>query len=230
MIISVCLNGFIDDLEMNHETCLRFVQNLIKQYNCQVDIFLHAWDFTKKDFEKISESQKENILKNINPKKYRFEDITTFNNIRDNVIRDGSKYSPIIGETYSNWELEDLYGLMVSTHLKKTYEIDNGFTYDVCIRMKIDTNLDEDEINKFSKNNILNIKYNTIYSFDVKNLKIKNSFWFCDSITFDKLSESYRWIPTLGKRAFNFRDNVDTDEFLFFFIKMFRMNISVITN
>ena len=232
MKVAICFNGYISEWKNNYEGWKTFFDLLEKKYNCEIDLFCHMWNFEENESSLISNDDLDELLQIMRPKSHIIDDIGLLNNIKLNIKNRGDKLSFVNGQIYDNLPLDDFYSLMITTNLKKLYEIKRGYQYDICFRIKYDFFFDNDEIFNFINNEFdkkINIKYNTLYSSNIEYLKIDNSFWFSDSVTFNKISEIYRWVSTLGKRAFNFKEIIGVDEFIFFFVKMLKMRISPIT-
>lgn len=232
MKVAICFNGYVSEWKKNYQGWKTFFDLLQKKYNCEIDLFCHIWNFQENEFSLISNDDLNELLQTMGPKSYIIDDINLLNSIKVNKKNRENKHLFTNGQIYDNLPLDDFYSLMISTNLKKINEIKMGYQYDICFRIKYDFFFDKNKILDFINNEFdkkINIKYNTLYSSNIEYLKIDNSFWFSDSVTFNKISEIYRWVPTLGKRVFNFRENIGTDEFIFFFVKMLKMHISPIT-
>lgn len=231
MRLAICFSGYINEWKDNSDGWLLFINLLKNKYNCDIDIFCHMWNFNKDNLSKVSNNCIYNFLDSLKPISYEVNDLEILEKIKLSMKDDNNRFIPLIGEMYDELPSDDFYSLMVSAHLKKQHEIKIGQQYDVCFKIKYDFFFTKQEIVKFIEqelNEDINLKYNTIYSSNVDYLKVDNSFWFSDSVTFNKISEINRWVPTLGKRGFNFRESISADEFIFFYIKMFKMEIQPI--
>lgn len=249
MRVAICFSGQIRTWEKCYSTWFKFIERFKKEYNCEVDIFCHAWDFNtaphvvlcqNEDGEypngsyqnveglKISEEEKNRFLDIIKPKSFLFEDEEISSRKKDETYIEGKKHRLMNGDAFMNWAGSQFYSIMRSCQLKKQYEYQNGFRYDLCFRMRYDLFFDDELINLFFVKDFIE-KYDgelfKIYSCHNRPLKMGDIFWFSDSVSFNRICEFYRWIPILGTRMFNGRIDVSTEESLYFFIKMLRMNV-----
>lgn len=129
-------------------------EHFIKKYN--PDIFIHSWydpDKVGKEFDfsiKYNRNDKwrdgidKHLISLYNPKKYLIEKPKVF---------DLSKLQHGNYELLSPYAVSSmLYSIFKSNELKKEYEIENEFTYDVVVRMRTDVqiknfNIDLNNIN-----------------------------------------------------------------------------------
>jgi hypothetical protein len=118
---------------------------------------------------------------------------------------------------------------MVAGYLKKQYELDNGFRYDMCVRLRPDLHFDE--LNRRILGKEFTIpKPRTIYSChgfqtdDMPYEAIGDIFFYSDSETYDLISSLYNWLPQLD--PFIFRDDFRIEEMLVYFARMFHIGSS----
>jgi hypothetical protein len=114
-------------------------------------------------------------------------------------------------------------------HLKKQYELDNGFRYDMCVRLRPD--LYFNELNR----KILAYEFSkpitkTIYSChgytteEMPYNAIGDIFFYSDSETYDLITSLYNWLPQLD--PFIFKSDVKLEEMLVYFARMFHIGVS----
>jgi len=246
--IAICFSGQLRTWYNCTNGWLSLIEKISTTLNAEVDIFCHTWDYNGNPQRirsgiiehnrinndnidlgnfKISEEEIENFKKIMNPISFKIEgeesNINKENETFKKFERINQNGKPII-----HWSSAQYYSLMMSSFLKKKYEIENGFKYDICFKMRYDLFFDNHQINYFiSQSEDLNIpKYNTINSCHCSHLKIGDIFWYSDSLTFDRVTDFYRWIPTFSDRCFPNRKYILPENVLFFYIKMLKININ----
>jgi len=192
------------------------------------DVFIHMWhmgdEWVKKlnsgnssdivfsphaylDYRDLSQDE---IQRYYQPKKYLVEDINQFNNhfnkLRDELVKECTDG---ISESHSrnNSLISMYYGLYKSDQLRRQYEIENNFKYDVVVKMRFDSNvLDEhgNFDNEFAEHlivtpNVLNIPIGFDYK-DGDNPAINNNFWIGDSDTTYVASQVYLNMLSIAKQ------------------------------
>jgi hypothetical protein len=123
-----------------------------------------GWDYNTVPGDKISQEEKQRIVATLNPKAIIFEDeVSNKNKIKD--VRDrNTVHLNEHGETKLDWSAGQFYSVMRAAHLKKTYEFENNFHYDLCIKMRCDMFLDDYQIDHFVKYDLVYPEVNTFYS------------------------------------------------------------------
>jgi hypothetical protein len=251
MKIAICLSG----QPRTWKKCFHTWDNLFKrikwEYNAEIDIFAHLWDYNtpphavlmKSDQvknengdyltvkgKKISEEEKNSIIEILNPKHIIFEDEEINKSKPTECREENKKYSHIYGESMIDWSAGQFYSVMKSTHLKKKYELENKFRYDICFRMRCDLFFDEREIDFFlnkNGNEFTIPKHNTIYSCHTDNMRLGDIFFFADSVTFDRITDFYKWIPIMATRTFPSKhESLGTEDALYFYSRMLKIDIN----
>jgi len=165
MKVALCFSGGIRNLEDNYESINRC---LIEPLNA--DVFIHGWYFkvnelnnTHKMYRK-KETDENKVLLLLKPKKYKFEyyDKSKENEMIDkfdiNRIKEKYNDNPYLCQLYPN-TCGMFYSINKSNELKKEYEKENNFKYDIVIRCRPDfefyTPLNENVLNLVNDNNIL---------------------------------------------------------------------------
>lgn len=221
MKVSVCLSGDMADWKKSFISCYDLEKKLKDKYfDISVDFFCHFFD---NDFS-------DNILKRINCKKYKIDNIEKSKN-RDEIINKLIKTNFSFDSCIIN-NTSDLYSMNISSFLKREYEIENDIEYDVCFRLNYNCELSEFELNEII-NNIDDIKFNSIYS--IRNFRIIEypfvstylDFFFSDSITFDVLSSFYNHLPIIKCNLFN--SGYNRGSVFYYFIKMFNISNIALT-
>jgi hypothetical protein len=248
MRVAICLSGQPRTWEKCHLTWHKLIETIKANYKVEsVDIFFHMWDYNTPphrllmhegwDYmtvpgELISEDEKHKIVSSLNPIAFLFEDeISNKNKIQETRDRN----FPHINEhgiTKLEWCAGQFYSIMHACHLKKKYEYDNDFRYDVCIRMRTDMFFEDYQIKHFVSKDLAYPDSNTFYSCHTAKDDIQfpfhrlgDVFWYADSVTFNRICEFYRWLPIIGQRTFN-NNLIGTEHALYFYAKMFNIEIS----
>jgi len=199
MRIAVCISG-------QPRTWRTSIDNIKSYFNigAHVDYFIHTWDTNtyrnsnevvtqKKDY-KIIGNEREEIKAAFNP-----------------LLMDYDEYS---FEKYGrNWQAL-FYSFMRSVWLKKQYEIQNDFVYDMVIKTRFDINYYQDGFAKpmipFKKFYLH--KINPLTAYTVNNTfgrfptefnypSFDDVFFYSDSPTMDIISNLYRWNKDIIERA-----------------------------
>lgn len=197
MRVALCFSGGIRNLEDNYESIKRC---LIEPLNA--DVFIHGWYFkvdelnnTHKMYRK-KETDESKVLLLLKPKKYKFEiyDKNKENEMIEkfeiNRIKEKYQDNPYLCQLYPN-TCGMFYSINQSNELKKLYEKENNFTYDIVIRCRPDfeyyTLLNEEVLNLVKENNILMPLDNYAFvtqqcdKFAIGSSKIMD--YYCDLIT-----------------------------------------------
>lgn len=233
---------------------MHFSNAISALHDAKVDVFCHAWDFNTPpnavswkifnkigkqiDFDgiKISEEEKEKFIKLMNPVSYVFEDEAVSLSRSKSVMELNEQYMDYYGKPVTAWIASQFYGIMYSAYLKKKYELANKFKYDMVIRMRYDLYMSDPYVN----NMIFSLpEYNSakaVHTGKIQDFpfhRMGDIFWYSDSITYDRISEFYRWLPLLGSKSFR-RPNDSSypivESVLYFYIKMLNINVYNINN
>jgi hypothetical protein len=193
MKIAVCFSGQVRTWKYCYQN---WIDNLGPLGD--VDYFCHFWDYnsvpegSKNGYDIIPEDvlltldEKQAIIDTLNPKKIEFESKKIWEN---NEISPTSEnwYSKRVANKLIPWHRNQFYSLMKSANLKRQYELENNFEYDVVIRMRPDSIFDGIPI-------INKVKPNTLYAIhrrfskELDKFAIGDVYYHCDSFTFDQIS------------------------------------------
>ena len=224
----------------------------------EVDYFIHTWDFNtsphfkwdvnwnepdpikraellepfKNIYTKIEKEEILEVLNILKPRKSIVEDWNiskTRESVMDNIASlQTINKNPIKG--HISWAGSQLYSIMRCAHLKREYELENKFEYDLCIRSRFDLNFDENNRMIFARD-FEKPKPKTIYSvhsspidrfpFDI----IGDIFYCVDSQTFDLLASMYDTLPYIDQNAFS--DSIKIEEVMAYIVRMFQLNNKV---
>lgn len=237
MRIAVCLSGELGDWKSKYENWKNLffkITNSSKYFNTNstFDIFVHTWDF--------------NLGIDGNPLNIDSTNFIDFNNfIRpiDIKIDNYTKYlnrSSIVDELhqqyYTNTNTEcllknkaaELYSIMMASHLKRNYEINNNFEYDVCFGLSTNTIIDENIIStiidRFTiPNDRVIYPANVVKTFEFPYDVVNYDLFFTNSQTFDVICSMYNHLPMLKKEQYPV--DVSINYMFGYFLRMFDMDI-----
>lgn len=240
MKIAICIYGHLNDWESKYDGWLNFL-NKLRNINGELstfDLFVHTWDFNLKNNKSVQLLTDQSLLnfKNFlspkiikvdNQEKY-FNRELELNSFAKQFTKDDSV--ECIAANYAT----DLYSIMMSSHLKRTFELENDIEYDICIAMSTHNTLSGDHLNLIldtlhipTDKNI--VVANGIKTFQFPYDKIDYNLYYANSHTFDVISSIYNMLPMLNKLQFN--PYTDANLLFGFFLRMFdikikRLNIS----
>jgi hypothetical protein len=218
--IAICMSGQIRTWDKCYQNVFKIIKKL-KRTGSNIDFFCHSWDFDSNSHPILVNTGKDKIIpydvKILNqilsiyePKDHLFENYEKNKQVVESIKKEGYKYK---NKTPITWSSQQFYSLMRAAEMKRKYEIDNGFEYDVCIRLRYDQYIQETDID-YIISMILNVKPNcvltmhnrphTTYPFMVYG----DVFWICNSLTYDKIASFYRALPTIDSNLFT--EGMDT--------------------
>jgi len=248
MRIAFCFSGQPRTWEKCYPSISKMISSIEKKLNAKADLFCHLWDFNSishtlidpvnvKNLEidftsipsnKIPSEEKLKILNTIKPVSFLIGTEEENRKKWKEITIENEKYSSTHGNSLIHWASPQFYSIMLSSHLKKRYELEKNFRYDACFRMRYDLFFDEHQIDFFSNGDFEDLqfpKHNTIYPCHSRNFKVGDIFWYADSTSFDRICDFYRWIPVIGKKCLPHKENIGTEDAFHFYIKMLKMNI-----
>ena len=221
----------------------------------EVDYFIHTWDFntvphfkwevdwsepdlTKRAlmlepfenaYSKVEKVEILEVLSTLKPIRSIVEDwnISKTRESIMNSIATSQTHHKNLTKGHISWAASQLYSIMKCAHLKREYEIQNKFEYDLCIRSRFDLNFDENnrmifarDFEKPKRKTIYSVHSATInrYPFDI----IGDIFYCADSQTFDLLSSIYDTLPYIEQNALP--GNIKIEEVMAYITRMFLLN------
>lgn len=193
MRIAICISG----QPRSWEKCYKnWADHLLP--NVEKDIFFHFWDYntlpsialqygiSRLENITISTDEKEAIISTYKPKKYKFDNRNLNPSYGD---KDKSILTEYVSDPIGSWCRSQYYSLYFAANLKRQYEIENNFEYDIVCRMRSDLYF-TDNLNIPDK-----ILSNSVYSKsngymdNVETFMIADTFYLSDSYTYDQISE-----------------------------------------
>jgi len=204
--IAVCLSGELR--HFNHDLVKEGFKKFIEILN--PDIFISTWNHigTSMNHGWIDPSESknknlntENLLKKVynNIVKMEIEDYNEWYDSIDPYLKNVIYSNPNIKDHRTVNSYSQLYKIYKSNFLKKNYEKDNGFKYDIVLRVRPDS--------LFVKNLDLNIENKTIYNINTGGAffpnRIYDIFFYGDSKSIDIVSDTYLEIIKLINDNFN---------------------------
>jgi hypothetical protein len=256
--IAFCISGQLRTWKKSSVTWLKLAKSLEEKLNAKVDFFAHTWDFntlpnnvsfkvlrTSPIPESVDASEIQEYTKHLNLVDFEINDYAFYEKRVEHLeqLSLASSHHGIQHETIPlTWSSGQFYSLMRSAHLKKRYEMNNNFRYDMVFRIRNDLYFTDDAIDKFLNLNeyatwslgLHMPKHNFIYSCHTGTstewpfTRVGDIFFYADSVTFDRVCDFYRWLPQIT--AFNNRKkgDVQPELVLFYYLKMMKINIHAI--
>lgn len=206
--IAICLSG---ELRTWRDTIDSW-SKIVDIPNVEIDFFFHAWntvnppstfysnkakedDVPIEDLEneyKISVSKEEmdELVDRLKPKAYLFEESRKFTPKNPN-------QSVVLSHAISQF-----YSTMRAGRLKREYEIENDFMYDLVIKSRFDLFFYKPVITEILKPE-RNTMYGNHFTYTTEGKfygRIGDIFWYSDSLTYDILTDFYFDLPNIETR------------------------------
>jgi len=203
--IAVCISGEIRTWKEIKHTW----NKLIRINNVEVDFFIHTWDTVFPSSIFINEKREEGLTdEEIYNQFTKPVDEKLLNQVLDHykpvnyLIESPREFKPKNREQtiFMKNHLSQYYGIMKAGRLKREYEIENDFMYDLVIRARFDIKFDSVIIvddNKPETNVIYGNHYDFYFDEDFYKGRIGDMFWCSDSLTYDILSDFYMELPNM---------------------------------
>lgn len=242
MKIAICFSGQPRTWEKCYPTWANLINQLENKTSAKIDTFCHVWDFNtlpqqvcNVDSGPTLELDSVSALLNaLSPVSYLIEDYTVSSSKSQELIELGEIYKHEHGGTPITWAASQFYGIMRSAHLKKVHEIKNRSRYDLCIRLRYDLFLPDEEVSKlmslitqFSNNNTIYATATTPDFGKFPPFRLGDLFWIADSLTFDRMCNFYKWLPVIGVNPFpkHLQPTLGTENLLFYYAQMLRIKV-----
>ena len=232
MKIAICLSGQFRTYEKCYHNVLKLKNKIEDDNNSVVDFFCHAWNFESESRPVIDitannrvrpydDNKIKEIIDIYKPKKILIEDFEKNQKVNQNVTSIAEERYPENSGPPITWCANQFYAVMRSCELKRQYEMENNFEYDVCIRLRYDQYIPHDQIFDLIEA-LTTVKPNTIFSIHNRpidvypHFAIGDVFWFSDSLTFDKICDFYRHLPSIDINIFEESKNHLIPELVFY--------------
>ena len=202
MKVAVCLSGQLRQWEIAKENQKWFWESCIGTEVKEVDYFIHTWNYSG-DREGVSQpyitrdvSQEEfdNVVDWYKPKKYFLDDK------KQNYFYESDHWSSLF------------YSMAQSIMLKREYEIENNFEYDVVIKSRPDVVFDP--IYHFSwehlENNILYTTHGGNMEHEFGMYNVNDCVFYSNSYTMDLVSQMYSYRQKMLDERNMFEDKLFT--------------------
>ena len=255
MRIAFCISGQLRTWKRSADTWLKLANALEEKLGAKVDFFSHTWDFNTLPNnlcwrvmkaspvpEPIDANEIQEYIKKINLKDFEINDYAFYKKRVEHLMQlsSASSHNGIKSESIPlTWAAGQFYSLMRSSHQKKRYEMNNNFRYDMVFKIRNDLYFTDDMIEKFLSLNEyvtwrpdLHIpKHNFIYSCHTgphaayPYTRVGDIFFYADSVTFDRVSEFYRWLPQITVFDVNREGSAQPELVLFYYLKMMKINV-----
>lgn len=161
----------------------------------QFDVFAHLWDYNTvgSDLVQVSEDELEELRDLLKPKAMLVQGaIDARTQMIANAQRDGiDEPSAVL------WQASQFYSVMRSAHLKRAYEVEHGFEYDVCVRARTDLAFTREPPSRLARFPVPDP--DTLYTvhsyFDDEHARRRTGdlFFYGDSSTFDRACDFFRF-------------------------------------
>lgn len=192
MRIAICLSG----QPRTWERCIQRCKDIFASQG-DIDFYFHLWDYNTLpsllashkggmniEDELLSVEEKNHLISTLNPKKYMFEsrkEITYWNTVLP------------IKDQFGPWCREQFYSLYRVSLLKRQYEIENEFRYDICMRFRTDLwVLDEHKLILPEPSTLYTSHCS--WSTEYNCYRVGDIFFYADSHTFDQVAEFYKFL------------------------------------
>ena len=199
------------DWDLNLNDSIACYNELVSNPKIEIDYFVHTWNYNsasaghlkqKKTVETLTKSELDEFKNIVKPKKILIEDKkVSYTKIRWS--REDEEYDrPLLGYARSM-----LYSWSKAAELKKQYEKENNFEYDVCVRIRPDLFFDELGKNaalwsfNIPRDNFIHTvhcghdgEFPYFYAGDI--------FYYANSKTFDICSDLYNRIDDIDVKLF----------------------------
>lgn len=232
MKIAICINGHPHQYKMYHKTWIRLIQAFnnieeIKRNDYAIDTFIHAWNFNIYEDEiiPVSENDLDEYIRFMNPRSYIIDDYKKYTR-RIDLLKE-------INQDNSNnvlpfQEGSYLYGILMSSHLKRKFELQSGTEYDICFNLNTRISILTENINRIIDNITIPQKkmiYPAIteYVDHFPHDSVSSHFFYSDSQTFDVLCSFYNFLPHF--KSYVFEKNVSIDEVFAYFIRVLDIKV-----
>lgn len=165
----------------------------------QIDHFFHFWDYnTNPAFVdhsvgiqhvdvQLSQAEKGDIIQALQPKAHLFE------SAKDTLRPPRSWVTKPVAE----WSRSQFYSIRRAAWLKRQYEIEHNFEYDLVIRMRSDAWFPAPMPQLDPRPNVVYTTHNS-YDAQFARFRVGDIFWAADSHTYDQMSNFYRYLNVIN--------------------------------
>jgi hypothetical protein len=237
MKIAVCISGNLKNWLDKYSTWNNLfykILNSSKYLNTDAsfDIFVHTWDFNiigNNKIKMIDNSVLLDFQNFVRPKDIKIENFEKYVSRADTLNE--LKYQHT-GNTHHKSLLlnyaPEFYSMMMSSHIKREYELKHNFEYDVCFRLSSDVmvndNITNTILDKFTiPEDRLVYPANVVKTFQFPYDVVNFDLFFANSQTFDVLCSIYNMIPLL--KSEQFPKNISPEYMFGYFLRMFDMKM-----
>lgn len=187
--------------------CLPWWSTLFRDHgDVRYDVFAHIWDYDslghgeQATTQLIDRTEIDDLIKHISPKRFLIEGEQTNPRglLRGLRRRDDSEPSAV------SWQASQFYSVMRAAGLKRQYELDNGFEYDVCVKGRFDMVFPEDHHLARAPLPARHSLYVThaYHDPDFKRLRTGDIFYYGDSPSFDVAAGFFRHLNRFTRPAY----------------------------
>lgn len=209
--IAICFSG----QPRTWRNCVKtWKENLFPDYD--VDVFCHIWDFNTlpnsitvgslPNEVKVEQSELDELLAVLKPKKFKIESSKEFTTVDSGQRVLDPSMTQFNGGTKIPSFRSQYYGIMQAARLKRQYEIENDFQYDIVVRMRYDaffTNPITQEFTfdkRIDQYNMYCIHYS--WTCNTNRGRVGDIFWYAASETYDIIADYYLNISHLDPNCY----------------------------
>ena len=200
MKIAVCFSG---QLRESWRKCFNSWQDVFGEH--EVHYFGHTWttrsapNFIKvtkgiNDFEEVTNQELQELRRELPQLELKVEQQIEFPSGLDQALHDPNYQS-------------QFYSVMQSAFLKRNYEVINNSNFDLCIRMRWDTQFDEDWTLPNPKEDTVQVIHLGFDS-DGHRMRVGDIYWQAPSEEFDLTCDFYRHFARHPKEYFNMNNDL----------------------
>jgi hypothetical protein len=194
MKIAFCISGQPRSWNICHKTWFDLFRKAA--FNSEIDVFFHFWNSNSlplcisnhESFQGLTDEERVSIVSALNPKRFQFEDSRFIE-----VDFDRNAVQPV-----PYWLQPQFNSLQKVANLKRQYEIENNFEYDVVVKLRGDLFFSSDFTESFhpyelKEDWLFHLEPSTIYSMhscqDIGGVRLSDMFFLSDSLTFDHIAQ-----------------------------------------
>jgi hypothetical protein len=236
--VAICLSG----QPRTWKKCLPFWQDMFSaSEEVHFDVFYHLWDFNTspnfvfppKNFE-LDKTELDEIKQLLKPKRFLVEgqSVNPQAMLETAADRKALTWQPKNDRIAALWTCSQFYSMMRAAHLKRSYEIDNGFEYDACVRVRADTSI-PDLSQRYLRELTMPLP-NTVHAvhcgWDERLMRprIGDILYYSDSPTFDRMSDYFRFMHCIDDSFLGVEPGemgAQPEVALFFYTKMLNIRV-----
>lgn len=189
--IAFCISG----QPRTWKRCYRTWFNCLSHFGNNIDVFAHLWDFNTlpniiPGASDMPADDIDDFIAELQPKKIIVDSKKNVSNI--------IPLHPEVKTTIFPPAFNQFYGVRQAAHLKRQYEIENDFEYDVVFRLRADLYLEKPVEPDHPSTRYLspNTMYTSVNHFDMEfqDFRVGDIFYYANSYAYDQASRFYDFL------------------------------------